>query len=54
MYMVTDLLLGGDLRFHLNEEGKFAEDRYESSGLMSENFELPYSLLGVLFSKERL
>ncbi|KJH53114.1 kinase domain protein [Dictyocaulus viviparus] len=27
MYMVTDLLLGGDLRFHLNQQGKFAEDR---------------------------
>ncbi|VDL67404.1 unnamed protein product [Nippostrongylus brasiliensis] len=25
--MVTDLLLGGDLRFHLNQQGKFAEDR---------------------------
>ncbi|PAV86018.1 hypothetical protein WR25_26505 isoform D [Diploscapter pachys] len=27
MYMVSDLLLGGDLRFHLNQQGKFAEDR---------------------------
>ncbi|CAJ0600267.1 unnamed protein product [Cylicocyclus nassatus] len=27
MYMVTDLLLGGDLRYHLNQQGKFAEDR---------------------------
>lgn len=28
MYMVTDLLLGGDLRYHLNEQGRFCEDRY--------------------------
>ncbi|VDD87944.1 unnamed protein product [Enterobius vermicularis] len=27
MYMVTDLLLGGDLRYHLNEQGRFCEDR---------------------------
>ncbi|CAJ0943104.1 unnamed protein product, partial [Mesorhabditis belari] len=27
MYMVSDLLLGGDLRFHLNQQGRFAEDR---------------------------
>lgn len=27
MYMVTDLLLGGDLRYHLRQQGKFAEDR---------------------------
>ena len=27
MYMVSDLLLGGDLRFHLRQQGKFAEDR---------------------------
>ncbi|VDM99345.1 unnamed protein product [Thelazia callipaeda] len=27
MYMVSDLLLGGDLRYHLNQQGRFAEDR---------------------------
>lgn len=27
MYMVSDLLLGGDLRYHLNQEGRFSEDR---------------------------
>ncbi|CAL2036429.1 unnamed protein product [Caenorhabditis brenneri] len=27
MYMVSDLLLGGDLRYHLSQQGKFAEDR---------------------------
>lgn len=27
MYMVTDLLLGGDLRYHLNQQGRFCEDR---------------------------
>ncbi|CAD6185613.1 unnamed protein product [Caenorhabditis auriculariae] len=27
MYMVSDLLLGGDLRYHLHQQGKFAEDR---------------------------
>ncbi|CAB3403193.1 unnamed protein product [Caenorhabditis bovis] len=27
MFMVSDLLLGGDLRYHLHQQGKFAEDR---------------------------
>ncbi|VDN59635.1 unnamed protein product [Dracunculus medinensis] len=27
MYMVSDLLLGGDLRYHLHQQGRFAEDR---------------------------
>ncbi|MFH4978525.1 hypothetical protein AB6A40_005234 [Gnathostoma spinigerum] len=27
MYMVSDLLLGGDLRYHLNQQGRFSEDR---------------------------
>ncbi|CAI4230430.1 unnamed protein product [Auanema sp. JU1783] len=27
MYMMSDLLLGGDLRYHLRQQGKFAEDR---------------------------
>lgn len=27
MYMISDLLLGGDLRYHLSQQGKFAEDR---------------------------
>lgn len=27
MFMVFDLLLGGDLRYHLNQQGRFAEDR---------------------------
>uniref|UniRef100_A0A1I8A2N8 Protein kinase domain-containing protein n=1 Tax=Steinernema glaseri TaxID=37863 RepID=A0A1I8A2N8_9BILA len=27
MFMVCDLLLGGDLRYHLNRQGHFAEDR---------------------------
>uniref|UniRef100_A0A1I7XSP4 Transposase n=1 Tax=Heterorhabditis bacteriophora TaxID=37862 RepID=A0A1I7XSP4_HETBA len=30
MYMVSDLLLGGDLRYHLHQQGKFAEDRHEN------------------------
>lgn len=28
MYMVSDLLLGGDLRYHLNQQGRFSEDRF--------------------------
>uniref|UniRef100_A0A914ZAP3 Protein kinase domain-containing protein n=1 Tax=Panagrolaimus superbus TaxID=310955 RepID=A0A914ZAP3_9BILA len=27
LYMVSDLLLGGDLRFHLNDQGRFSEVR---------------------------
>ncbi|VDM08580.1 unnamed protein product [Wuchereria bancrofti] len=27
MYMVSDLILGGNLRYHLNQHGRFAEDR---------------------------
>lgn len=27
MYMVSELLLGGDLRYHLHQHGKFSEDR---------------------------
>ncbi|EFO26959.1 AGC/YANK protein kinase [Loa loa] len=27
IYMVSDLLLGGNLRYHLNQQGRFAEDR---------------------------
>uniref|UniRef100_A0A914EDM8 Protein kinase domain-containing protein n=1 Tax=Acrobeloides nanus TaxID=290746 RepID=A0A914EDM8_9BILA len=27
IYMVSDLLLGGDLRYHLNEQGRFSETR---------------------------
>uniref|UniRef100_A0A915C3J6 Protein kinase domain-containing protein n=1 Tax=Parascaris univalens TaxID=6257 RepID=A0A915C3J6_PARUN len=27
MYVVSDLLLGGDLRYHLNQQGRFSEDR---------------------------
>jgi len=28
MFMVCDLLLGGDLRYHLNEQGRFDEARF--------------------------
>jgi hypothetical protein len=30
MFMVFDLLLGGDLRYHLTQEGRCAEDRLDA------------------------
>jgi serine/threonine protein kinase len=28
MFIVFDLLTGGDLRYHLNQDGRFSEDRW--------------------------